>query len=641
MNKIDKKLREKINMVSKMPGVYLMKNSKGKIIYVGKAKNLYKRVKSYFNGSQKDNKTIALVNNISDIEWIVTDSELEALMLETNLIKTNRPKYNILMKDDKNYVYIKITNEDYSRVYLVRRIIKDGARYFGPYTDAFEVKRLLRLLNRIFPFFTYANKSGVSPMNSEAGKELFHKRAQSTWGDLTNKEYYQKMIEDLVDLIRGRSQRVIDFFKDEMENSVLVRNFEKAATMRDRINEIEKLTSKQKIVSVERENLDVVGLVVTGKKAVVALMIVREGKFIDLRYFHLNQIDKSEKEKILEVFIREYYSVASDWGDKLLLPLEVESRELWEKYLHELTGARMKILVPKLGYKHELIKLAEKNVLLYEKKNKWLKLSNLKEGIGLSELMLFLSEAGAIFAENLDKKVYREFKIEAYDISNLGDSGVVGSMVVWRLQQRQKKEFDREMISRLSGEMDKKLYRRFEIKTVSGQNDYAAMKEVLTRRFRHGVKSDEENWSWPDIVLIDGGIGQLSVVWESLFELGVKVVVISLAKKEEQIWYPCVNNDGEIIFGYLDISQDSRSSMLLQKIRDEAHRFAVTYQRNVRKKGVRKSLLDMVKGIGPRKKKELLTKFGSVRGILDAGQTEVAKIVGNKIAGDIFEMIDI
>lgn len=647
---MNRKLTTKLKMIPKSAGVYLMKDKVGRVIYVGKAKELNKRVRSYFRDNLTEIKTKRLVEHIADIDWLLTDTELEALMLETNLIKKYRPRYNILMKDDKNYVYIKITKEDFPRVYLVRKVIKDGARYFGPYTNSLIVKKVLRSLNRIFPFYTYKNKSGVAPMDSQAGKELFYKRAKSVWGDLTDQNVYHQMISDLVRFLKGQTKSVAKLFKEEMKRASAEKNFEVAAVLRDRIRDINQMTESQRVVSTKKEDVDVIGVHGENKEWVVSLLAIREGKLIDIK----NVLMKGEKVKdgqsLLDYFMVDYYQRTTDFPRSIYIGGKIEDEELIGRFVDQQAEGKIKILQPQRGDKRKLVELANKNARIEFLRRRSLKTFAKKDGESLVELIEVLKAGGLKVGDEYIKT--GSFKIEAYDISNLGDTGVVGGMIVWEIKSKIQKakiktttqnsnptaeesqSDDIEHVKKWKGGFNKKLYKRFEIKSFQGQDDFAAMKEVLGRRFKH----QEKGWSWPNLVLIDGGKGQLGVVMRILAEIDVSVPVIGLTKKEEEVWIGEWVGD-DVKYLNIKIDKDSLASLLLQAIRDEVHRFAISYQKIVRKKQVRKSILDDIEGLGPKKKRQLLKEFGSVRGIIEAGEEKVAAVVGSKLANKIMELI--
>ena len=690
MQKNNSKIESRLKTLPKSPGVYIMKDEQGEPIYVGKALDLSKRVRSYFYREQTDIKTIRLVEKIDDIQWLVTDTELEALMLETTLIKKYRPKYNILMKDDKNYIYIKITNDYFPRVITVRRVQKDGASYFGPYTNGLKVNKILRSINRIFPFFTYQNSSGVSPMDSVAGKELFQKRSQTAWGDLSVRGVYVEMISDLKKFLRGNAHHVIDIFKNAMKEAANEKNYEQAAILRDRIRDINQIVEGQKVVSPKKIDVDVVGYYGQKNKWVVTLLVVRDGKIVDIRNMQAVSYRGEDLPEMFARFVVDYYARTQDYPKYVYLPLELTEQKILCEYMEVEYQKKIKFEFPKIGEKKQMIELANKNAKMeYLRQQSVIKFAR-NEGLGIVDLINKLHDL------NWDSYKFRKikdvFRIEGYDISSLGDSGVVGAMVVWELKssnkfqvssikgknkhkkiKREKKEKMFEQMKKWKGGFNKSYYKRFEIKSFQGQDDFGAMKEVFRRRFAK-VKRENKKWIYPDLILVDGGKGQLGVVLRVLDELAVDVPVISLAKREEEVWagrdevssfkYQVSSEEnqetrtkkqeksdkenhekerlfGSAVFEYkkLDIEKGELAGLLLQSIRNEVHRFAVSYQRIIRKKEVRKSVLDRIEGLGPITKKKLLKEFGSIKGIIDAGEEKVAKVVGEKMVRRIFEVL--
>ncbi len=620
-------IKRKLKILPKASGVYLMLNKDKKVIYVGKAKVLKNRVKSYFNRKIQDDKVARLVENIADIQWFEVDSELEALMLETNLIKKYRPKYNVLMKDDKNYVYLKITKEEFPRVYFVRKIVDDGSKYFGPYTDKYEVEELLRLLNRLFPFFRYSNKSGISPMNSKMGQELFYKRAKTVWGDITDPQVYEAMIADFGAFMSGKSQMVKDFFCLEMNRAAAVKDFERAAWIRDRLEQLQKMMTRQVVVVSKAEDVDVISSFGQGKIIFVCLLVVRTGKLIDIKYFEIKNI---EDNFFLDWFLVDYYSMTQDWPQKIFCEAGLNDHTLISDFLYKKSGKRIKIFYPMKSWGGKLISLAKRNAKAeYQRKAILMSFARNKQD-GWWDLMksVFGQEKFDFWKKGLEKKGI--FRVEAYDISNLGDKGVVGALVVW--ESKVKVAVGNKTLKKREwyGDFQKSLYKRFQIKTFEGQDDFGALKEVLGRRFKHR----EKGWEWPDIILIDGGKGQLSVVMATLIELGIDLPTISLAKQEEEVWLG-KRKDDEIWCEKLSIEKDGEAGLWLREVRDEIHRFVIGYQRATRKNMMKKSILDEVEGLGPKTKKKLLAKYGSVREIKQINQQDLIDLVGKKMAEKI------
>ncbi|HPN67653.1 MAG TPA: excinuclease ABC subunit UvrC [bacterium] len=642
MNKSNTKIDARLKSLPKSPGVYLMKNTVGEIIYVGKAVDLSKRVKSYFKKNIKEIKTVRLVENIDDLEWMVTNSELEALMLETTLIKKYRPKYNILMKDDKNYAYIKIGKNDFPRVLIVRKVLKDGAWYFGPYTNAGRLEKVLRSLNRIFPFFVYQNKSGVAPMDSVAGKELFMKRAQTVWGDLQEKEVYENMIADLKSFLRGKSGGILKLFRQAMNEAAKKKQYEQAAVIRDKIQDMQTILEGQNVVMPKKIDADVIGLYGEKHKWEAAILIIRDGKMIDVKSLTLGAVNDSLPSEVVARLLIDYYDKSVELPQYIYLPVLLADEELLANYLMKKFGHKVRLLAPQKGDWKRVVELAERNAKLeYLRKQSVIKFAR-REGLGIEDLWSYLDKCGWE-QYKIDREKIKEdhfYRVEAYDISNLGDTGIVGAMIRWELKSKKSKGGTWQTdVKKWDGAFNKKMYRRFEMRTTIGQDDFAAMKEIFERRFAIG-KKDETKWNYPDLILVDGGKGQLGIVLRVLKILQLEIPVVSLAKREEEIMIGKIDDvTGEVIFQVLPVDKNQLSNLLMQSLRDEVHRFVISYQRTVRKKEVRKSRLDEIDGLGPKTKKLLLARFGSVKGIAEARINEIEEVVGKKLAGKIIEML--
>lgn len=628
-------IKAKLKMLPDTSGVYLMIGNKEEVIYVGKAKILKNRVKSYFNRKIFDEKLKRLLKNITDLKWIETETELEALMLETNLIKKYRPKYNVLMKDDKNYVYLKITEDEYPRVLLVRKIFRDKGKYFGPYTDKYEVQELLRMLNRLFPFFTYTNQSGIAPMNSRAGKELFFKRAKTVWGDITRVEVYHRMISDFLAFMRGKSQMVEDFFTVEMNKAAAARDFEMAAWIRDRIVQLKKMMMKQIVIIPSPENIDVVNYAENKGKGFVCFLIVRSGKLIDVKYFEIKNCDRKSFSEVIQQSLLDYYEITLDHPEKIYCAGDLPDHDLIEKYLFEKTRKRIKISYPKRGTGLRMLNLAGRNAKSELQRKTMLTDYARNNAMGLKSLLEFIlgNEKAELWWNEIQKNKY--FRIEAYDISNLGEKGVVGALIVWEIKPKSTKKSKMTKIENWVGGFDKSSYKRFKIKSFSGQNDYLALREIFGRRF--AKKNDL--WRWPDLILVDGGKGQLSSAMAVLAEIGVDIIALSIAKREEEIWLGKREED-EIGFAKLDIKKESLEGFLLQDIRNEVHRFVIGYQRLTRKNEMKKSVLDEIVGLGPKTKRILLAEYGSVKNIGNIEREELAKKIGRKMAEKVWQKLN-
>lgn len=592
------------------PGCYLMKDEQGKIIYVGKAINLKNRVKSYFQKSSDHSyKTRRMVANIRDIEWIVVASELEALILEMNLIKEHRPFYNVRLKDDKRYPYIKIHWQDeFPKVTVTRNMVQDGSRYYGPYTSVWAVHQTLDILRKIFPYLTCAREiTGKDPRPC-----LYydiHLCSGPCIGAITKADYRQ-MIEDLAKFLEGKTDPVLKRLQSEMEKASNQLNYEKAAVVRDQIQAVERVVERQKIISNERKDSDVIAMARSNGEACVQIFFIRSGKLIGREYFILEGTEEEDNTEILEEFIKQFYSQAAYIPNKVMLPQEVEEALIINEWLNTKRGGeKVQITVPKRGQSKALVKMAAENAAetLRSLEIRW-KADKDRQRDALSEIQQAL---GMSEPPN---------RIECYDISNTQGTASVGSMVVFE-----------------QGIPNKKLYRRFNIRTVTGPDDFASMREVLTRRFSNyfteaeaksspGYKPDLAFSLLPDLLIVDGGKGQLRQAIEVLEEndLTGQFTIVGLAKEEELLFLP---NFSEPI----RLDDHSQGYYLVQRIRDEAHRFAITAHRNKRGKIGLTSRLDTIPGIGPARRKELISRFGSIQGILEADPEEIAKIKGISI----------
>jgi len=590
--------QNKLRLTPSNPGVYLMKNNAGKIIYIGKAKNLKKRISSYFTKTQFElPKTEILVSKIADFEYIVTRNEVEALILEANLIKKYRPKYNVALKDDKKYPYIKIDLQNsFPRAIVTRRIVQDGSKYFGPYTEAHSIRRTLNLLEKVFHLRLCNRKI---PKNN--GKNSLYKRPCLNFqihkcdapciGNISYEDY-RKKVEQVILFLKGKTSEVVRNLQRQMGKAADEDNFEKASELRDQIVRIGKISTRQIVRKTNLENLDIIGIGRDDKFCCVVILKIREGKLIKREHYFMDNTKGESDSVILNRFLTQYYSYQEDKPSKILLGTIPEDSELLNKWLNA------EIVIPKKGDKKKLVKMAKQNAfLLVEEK----KLAYLK------------SAHRTVFAvkELKDKLHLSKFpgKIAAFDISNLQGNEAVGSMVF----------FD-------NGKPKKSQYRRFKIKTVPGINDYLMIEEVVTRYLSH---LEEEKFEIPDMILIDGGKGQLSFARKALGKYPYKIELFSIAKRLEEIF--SVNSNEPII-----IPRTSYALKLLQQIRDEAHRFAIKYHKTLRDKKTTISVLDSIPGIGEKRKMILLSYFGSVRKIRESTIEELCSVPGvSKIIADL------
>ena len=601
------------------PGVYLMKNSLGEVIYVGKAKILKNRVKSYFQNSKNHSEKVrVMVKHIAEFEYIVTDSEMEALILECNLIKKYSPRYNILLKDDKFYPFIKITiNDDFPRVFVTRNYSKDGSKYFGPYTNGTAVYETISLINKIFPLRT------CKLLIKEGGEKVrpclnYHiKKCFGPCGGYINKEEYGKMIKDVIDILSGRDNTVLKVLQSEMEEASLNLEFEKAADLRDKIIAIKAIVEKQKIFKTMDGDEDFINIYRDEKDSCIQIFFSRDGKIIGREHFIFENTAEDSIEEILEEFTTSFYGGTAKVPRNIYVP-ELSNIELVEEYLTIKRGAKVWIKVPQKGQKREMLDMVKNNaqITLEKFKDKYLMDKEINK-IALEELQ-----------ELLDLEIWPS-RIEAYDISNIQGVDSVGSMIVF--EEGRSKNSD---------------YRRFRIKTVKGANDYDSMREILTRRFSHGleeVKAIQESKlqfsagkfsNFPDIIMMDGGKGQINIALEVLRELNISIPVCGLVKDDKHATRGIIYNNEELI-----INRSSNLMQLIRRIQDEVHRFAITYHRSLRDKRTLHSVLDDIPNVGEKRRRALLMKFGSVDNIKSATLEQLLETpsINNKAAESIYQ----
>ncbi|HBG02368.1 MAG TPA: excinuclease ABC subunit C [Firmicutes bacterium] len=605
-------LQEKLALLPTAPGVYLMLNEAGEVIYVGKAINLRNRVRSYFQKSQTQPiKVQVLVEHITDLEYIVTDSEMEALILENNLIKKHSPHYNIRLKDDKTYPYIKVTvQETFPRVLMVRKRLNDGARYFGPYTDVAVVKKTLSFLRTLFPI------RSCSKTIEEGGQDRpclnYHiGRCMAPCAGLVSKEQYGAMISEVLLFLEGRIDRLIPDLTEKMQEAADQLEYEKAARFRNQIRGLQTLTEKQKIVAQHSEDQDYVGYARHGPLACAQVFFVRSGKLIGRDHFLLECSAEEEEAEILRAFLQQYYEEASYIPREVLTPVPLAEPEVIENWLGSLRGQRVYLRNPRRGAKKQLLDLVTKNAQIV-----------LDETRSHNTFKQRATERALHELQDLAQLPEPPGRIEAFDISNLQGTNVVASLVVWE-----------------DGDFKSADYRRFRIRGVEGApNDYAAMREAVARRFRRGLQEQAEESlkqkfsAFPDLVLIDGGKGQLGVALGVRDELDLIIPFLSLAERREEIYLEGQSKP-------VVLPNDSPGLLLLRKIRDEAHRFALTYHRNLRGKAARGSVLDEIPGVGPKRKKDLIKHFGTIKKIRAATPEELREVPGisDKLAEEIYQ----
>jgi excinuclease ABC subunit C len=590
------------------PGCYIMKNASGTIIYVGKAVNLRNRVRSYFHdGHDQDHKTRQLVRNISDIEWIVVDSELEALILEMNLIKKHRPQYNIRLKDDKRYPYIKVHWADpFPKVTVTRQMVKDGSRYFGPYTSVWAVHQTLDVLRRIFPYLTCDRD--ISGKDARPCLYFDIKLCAGPCIGAVDQASYRQMIDDLCQFLEGNTDAIVSRLRQEMEAAAEALNFERAAAIRNQIQAIEHVVERQRVIAPDRIDSDVIAMARADGEACVQIFFIRGGKLIGREYFILEGTEDTTDHEVVSEFLKQFYNEAAQVPPQVLLPNEVEEAKIINQWLNTRRGGqKVELVVPREGSSGEdLVRMAAENAVetLNALRAQWETDSN-KQSTALAELQQAL---------DLPQPPNR---IECYDISNTQGTAAVGSMVVFE-----------------QGIPAKRLYRRFNIQSVAGPDDFASMEEVLSRRFRRWRSAQEERYTvgskvdeafafLPDLLIVDGGKGQLSRAVAVLEQFGLinRVPVAGLAKQQEELFLPWRSDS-------LLLPRHSQGLYLLQRIRDEAHRFAITAHRNRRTKQGLASTLDGVPGIGPVKRRRLLAHFGSIDGIRQASLEDLIAVQG-------------
>jgi excinuclease ABC subunit C len=589
------------------PGCYMMKDKAGRVIYVGKAVSLRARVRSYFHASaEHEPRTIELVKHVTDVEWIVVGSELEALILELNLIKRHRPKYNVRLKDDKRYPYIKVHWADpFPKVTLTRQMTPDGSRYFGPYTSMWAVHQTLDVLRRIFPYLTCDRV--ITGQDARACLYYDIKLCLAPCIGAIEQAGYRAMIDDLCRFLRGKTEPVVERLKAEMAKSSETMSYERAAAIRDQLEAIEVVVQGQRVVSTERIDSDVIAFARDQNDACVQIFFIRGGKLIGREYFVLEGAQEAADREVLEGFLTQFYTQAAHIPDQVILPAEVQEAKIIEEWLGQKRGGeRVQLLVPRQGAKHDLVKLAAENAsdTLAGLRAQW-QADRSRHVAALAELQTALGLAQP------------PVRIECFDISNLQGTAAAGSMVVFE-----------------QGAPAKRNYRKFTIKTVTGQDDFASMEEVLDRRFRRFALAAEEaakpggklDPAWgllPDLLIVDGGKGQLgrAVMVLEKHSLQGKVPVAGLAKGHEELYLP----------GRVDpiiLARRSEGLYLVQRIRDEAHRFALGQHRSVRTRKGLASQLDAIAGIGPARRKALVRKFGDVGAIRAAGVEELSSVPG-------------
>ena len=608
-------IQEELKKLPGRPGVYIMHDEQDHIIYVGKAISLKNRVRQYFQTSRnKGVKIEQMVTHIRRFEYIVTDSELEALVLECNLIKEHRPKYNTMLMDDKTYPFIKVTTgEAYPRVLLARRMLKDKARYFGPYTSSQAVKDTIDLLHKL-----YHIRSCNRNLPKDTGKERpclnYHiKQCDAPCQGYISQEEYRKSIDQVIRFLNGNFEPLLKELEEKMQEASEALEFEKAIEYRELLNSVKKVAQKQKITDSSGEDRDVLAVACQDEDAVVQVFFIRNGRLIGRDHFYLRITNGEKKAEILDSFIKQYYAGTPFIPGELMLKEEMEEKELLETWLSAKRGQKVVIRVPKKGTKEKLAELAEENARMVLSKDK----ERLKREEGRT--------IGAVkeIEKLLDLKDI--VRMEAFDISNTNGFQSVGSMVVYE-----------------RGKPKRNDYRKFKIKSVKGPDDYASMREVLTRRFTHGLKEREENTEagkftmFPDLLLMDGGRGQVNIALQVLEELHLNIPVCGMVKDDFHRTRGLYYNNVEI-----PIDKNSEAFRLITRIQDEAHRFAIEFHRQLRGKNQVHSILDDIEGIGPARRKALMRHYLSLDAIREASIEELAKIpsMNEKAAESVYKFL--
>ena len=600
-------IQEELNKLPNRPGVYIMHDKYDSILYVGKAINLRNRVRSYFRPNVGRGPWIdRMISLIARFEYIVTDSELEALVLENNLIKEHRPKYNTMLMDDKTYPYIKVTmGEMYPRIILSREMKKDKSRYFGPYTSATAVKDAMELINKLYKLRTCNRNLNGEENGRPCLNYHIHQCMAPCQGNIS-REYYQEQINQALDFLNGNYGKILKSLEEEMKTASEEMRFEDAISYRDLYNSVKQIAQKQKITNYEGDDKDILALAADDKDAVVQVFFVRGGKLIGREHFYMKSAGEYSKSEVLMNFVKQFYAGTPFVPREIMLQEEIEDLEIIEKWLSEKRGARVYLRIPKKGTKEKLVELAAKNAALVLQQDK----DRIKREEGRT--------IGAVkeIAEllNLNKIV----RMEAFDISNINGFENVGSMVVFE-----------------KGKSKKSDYRKFKIRSVSGPDDYGCMKEVLSRRFLHGMEESKELkekqidseygsfTKFPDLLLMDGGKGQVNVAQAVLDELHLSIPVCGMVKDDNHRTRGLYFHNQEI-----PIEHTSEGFKLITRIQDEAHRFAIEYHRSLRSREQVHSLLDDIPGIGPTRRKALMKYFGSIEEIKTADVETLKNVPG-------------
>ena len=612
-------IEEELKKLPSLPGVYIMHDKHDAIIYVGKAISLKNRVRQYFQKSRNLGiKKEQMVEQIERLEYIVTDSELEALVLESNLIKEHKPKYNTMLKDDKNYPFIKVTTgEEFPRIMTARSMKKDKSKYFGPYTSAGAVKDVIELTRKLYHLRTC---SRVLPRDIGKERPCLYYHIKQCYGPCqgyVSKEAYREQVDALLEFLNGNHKNVLKDLEEKMYQASEEMRFEDAAQYRDLIQSVERIGEKQKITDHPGEDKDIIALAEEGLDAVVQVFFVRDGKLIGRDHFYMKTVPGDTRSMILSSFLKQFYAGTPFIPREIMIQDEIEDQDLIAQWLESRKGKKVRIVVPKKGTKEKLVELAYQNAKLVLRQDK--ERIKREEGRTIGAVKEISQLLGM---ENINR-------IEAFDISNISGFQSVGSMIVYE-----------------KGKPKRSDYRKFRIKGVKGPNDYASMEEVLTRRFVHGMNEQEERENrqleqdygsftrFPDLIMMDGGRGQVNIALEVLAKLNLEIPVCGMVKDDKHRTRGLYFHNQEI-----PISRDSEGFKLITRIQDEAHRFAIEYHRSLRSKGQVHSILDDIPGIGPARRKALMKHYKGLEGIKEASVEELSQIesMNEKAAKQVFE----
>lgn len=608
-------LGEKLETLPEKPGVYRFNDVEGKSLYVGKAVNLRSRVRQYFSALSRqvggcrspDPRLDAMISKINDVEIIVTDSEVEALILEATLIKKLKPRYNVDLKDDKSYPYIVITNEQFPRVFVTRRIVRDGSKYIGPFTDVKTVRASLKMIRDIFKVRScnyHIDDNVISKRKIKVCLDYHIKKCDGPCEGLISQEKYNAMIGHAYQVLKGKTASLVSLLESQMQKAADELRFEEAAELRDKIRQLQVYNERQKVVDADLVDRDLFAVAIEGDDACGVMFKVREGKIVGRHHVYMSGVEGKLENEIVEHFVESFYLESEDIPSEVFLPIEIENAKTFKSWLTERRKEKVEIVVPKIGEKAKLMAMCKNNAQFLLDELKVQKMKS-KEYVPHS--------VKALQRDLRFSKPPR--RIECFDISNIQGADSVASMVVF-----------------VDGRPKKSEYRKYKIRTVTTPDDFASMKEVIERRYTRVL---EENIELPDLIVVDGGKGQLSAAIEVLERLHLtsNLFVIGLAKRLEEVFVPGAKEPQTI-------PRTSSGLKLLQQIRDEAHRFAVTYHRTLRKKRTLQTELDLIKGVGKKRAKELLETFGSVQGVKFATQEQLEVVVGGKVAAKIKEYFE-